>query len=365
MKKLYIVKIILFLFIILIPVVGINYKSNQVSEIDNRMLIDASDILSSGDITENMESYINDRIGFRNKMVSLYTKGMDILFDEMVHPIYQYGKDGYIFPKVSTMTLNKEFNEVYSDFIADFQKYCNDRNIDFVYAIEPSKATIYTEYLPEGYVYNTESVDYFISLLKEKEVNFVNNIEVLLAAKEYAQVFDPMFDAGHWNETGAIIGISAILDRINVLDPRVEKLDINNFEAKDYVNTKLPSSDFSINETTTRYSLIEDNSDYIEDYEDEIIRSEQFPGYSHYKNNNKIDGPRILVFSGSYFNNKEKFFTENFSEVMKIHNYHNVINYDYYIDIFKPDIVLFESTEYTHTDYYFPIKGMIDTINND
>ena len=238
------------------------------------------------------------------------------------------------------------------------------RDIDFVYAVEPSKATIYTEYLPAGYTYNTNSLDYFISLLKEKNVNFVNNAEVLLEAKEDTQVFDPMFDAGHWNETGAIIGISAILDRINMLDPRVGQVNIDNFEAKEYVNTTLPSSYFPINETTTKYSLIEDNSDYIEDYEEEIIRSEDFPGYSHYKNNNKTDGPRILVFSGSYFNNKEKFFTENFSEVMKIHNYHNVINYDYYINIFNPDIVLFESTEYTHTNHYFPVDGMINTIHN-
>ena len=181
---------------------------------------------------------------------------------------------------------------------------------------------------------------------------------------EITQVFDHMFDANRWNEIGAIIGISTILDRINMLDSRVGKFESDNFEANKYIKITLPSSYFPINETTTKYSLIEDNSDYIEDYEEEIIRSENFLGYSHYKNNKKTDGPRILVFSGSYFNNKEKFFTENFSELMEIHNYYNVINYDYYINIFNPDIVLFESTEYTHTNHYFPEDDMINTIHN-
>lgn len=88
MKKIYILKIIIFILIILIPVFSFNFKSNQVSTIDNRMLSEASDILSEGDVTNNIESYINDRIGFRTEMVNLYINGMDTLFDEMVHPIY-------------------------------------------------------------------------------------------------------------------------------------------------------------------------------------------------------------------------------------------------------------------------------------
>lgn len=365
MKKFYIFKITIFVLIILIPIFNFNFKSNQISTIDNRMLMDANDIISEGDLTSNIESYVNDRIGFRTEMVNAYIRGMDSLFGEMVHPIYQYGQNGYIFSKVSTMTLNKEFNDVYAEFISNFQKYCNDRGIDFLYAVEPSKATVYTEYLPEGYTYNTQSLDYFINLLQEKNINFVNNADTLLEAKNETQVFDPMFDAGHWNETGAIIGISAILDRLNMLDSRVGKFDINKYESKEYINTTLSSSYFPINETTIKYELINSNAKYIKDYEDEIVRSENFAGYSHYINNSNEDKPRILIFSGSYFNNKEKFLVESFSEVMKIHNYHNVINYDYYINIFNPDIVLFESTEYTHSDYYFPISSMENVIHNE
>ncbi len=48
---------------------------------------------------------------------------------------------------------------------------------------------------------------------------------------------------------------------------------------------------------------------------------------------------------------------------MKIHNYRNVIDYEYYINIYNPDIILFESTEYTHKDYYFPLEEMKNKIH--
>ena len=362
-KKINIIKIIVFISIIVVPILNLNLKRDQVSEIDNRMLMNLEDIFAEGDISSNIESYLDDRIGFRTQMINSYNRGMDILFDEMMHPSYQYGEDGYVFFKVSENEFDSEFQEVYSDFIKGLQEYCESRGIEFLYTVEPSKATVYEEFLPKGYVYDNKNLDYFLSLLEQKNINYLNNAEVLEEAKENIQVFDVKYDAGHWNETGAMIGISAILDSLNKLDNRVGSFDTSKFEEEKYINTTLPASYFSINESTTHYNLIQDNSEYISDLEKEVKREENFRYFSHYKNNVNTDGPRILIFAGSYFNNKEKFLTENFSELMKIHNYRNVINYEYYINIFKPDIVLFESTEYTHKDYYFPVDRMKNKVH--
>ena len=301
---------------------------------------------------------MNDRIGFRSRMVKSYSRGMDILLDEMVHPNYQYGKDGYVYLKLPETNVDLRFQELFSSFIKDFETYCNDRGIKFLYTLEPSKSTIYPEYLPEGYIRSTENLDYLTELLNEKGINYLSNVDTLLKAKEEAQVFDPKYDAGHWNETGAIYGISAMIDRLNDLDSRVGSFDINRFEQVQYLNTTLMSSDFPINETTTHYELKEYNLEYIEDYENEIRRHEDFRYYNHYVNTTNPEGPKLLIFAGSYFNNKEKFITGNFSEVMKIHNYRNVLDYEYYINIYQPDIVLFESTEYTNTGYHYPKKTM-------
>lgn len=363
MKKINMLKIIMFLFIILVPIVTFNLKKDVVSEIDNRKLMNIEDIFTGDDLTKGIEGFIDDRIGLRNKMVNAYNRSMDTLFDEMVHPNYQYGQDNYVFFKVSENKVDKEFQEIYSSFIKGFQEYCESRGIGFLYTVEPSKTTVYEENLPKGYVYNNENLNYFISLLNDKEVNYLDNSETLINAKKDTQVFDKKYDAGHWNETGASIGISAMLDRLNELDNRVGSLDLNNFEKVSFINETLPVSYFYINEETIHYNLIKNNSILVEDLESEVVRDNNYRSFSNYKNNNE-DGPRLLIFAGSYFNGKEKFLTENFSEIMKIHNYKNVIDYEYYINIFKPDLVLFESTEYTHSDNYFPREMMKNKISN-
>lgn len=366
-KFIYGIKIILFCLIIVIPILFMNFKENEISMIDNRMLLNYKDIINDSkdinDVFTNIGVYTNDRIGFRENMVNLYTYSMDKLFNDMVHPTYQYGKDGYVYLKLPETKVNLRFQEVFSSFIKDFQEYCNERNIKFLYTLEPSKSSIYPEYLPEGYNSSSENRDYFIELLNEKGVNYLNNADTLLEAKENplfedVLLYDKKYDAGHWNETGAIVGISAIIDRLNELDNRVGSFDINKYEAEQVINETLLSSNFKINEETTNYNLKEYNLEYIEDYEDEIYRHEDFRYFTHYKNLTNTEAPRLLIFAGSYFNNKEKFITGNFSEVMKIHNYTNVIDYEYYINIYNPDIVLFESTEYTNTGYHYPTTMM-------
>lgn len=361
------IKIILFCLIIVIPILFMNFKENEISMIDNRMLLNYKDIINDSkdinDVFTNIGVYTNDRIGFRENMVNLYTYSMDKLFNDMVHPTYQYGKDGFVYMKLPETNVNLRFQEVFSSFIKDFQEYCNERNIKFLYTLEPSKSSIYPEYLPEGYNSSSENTDYLIELLNEKGINYLNNADSLLEAKENplfedVLLYDKKYDAGHWNETGAIVGISTIIDRLNELDNRVGSFDINKYEAEQVINETLLSSNFKINEETTNYNLKEYNLEYIEDYEDEIYRHENFRYFTHYKNLTNTEAPRLLIFAGSYFNNKEKFITGNFSEVMKIHNYTNVIDYEYYINIYNPDIVLFESTEYTNTGYHYPITMM-------
>lgn len=75
MKRIYILRIIAFILILVIPVINYEFKKYQISEIDNKKLIEISDVLS-GDFTTNAEEFINNRIGFRTTMINAYTKAM-------------------------------------------------------------------------------------------------------------------------------------------------------------------------------------------------------------------------------------------------------------------------------------------------
>lgn len=52
---------------LLLPLINFNLEENYASPIDNRMLTEWN--LSGGDITDMVESYINDRIGFRTEAI--------------------------------------------------------------------------------------------------------------------------------------------------------------------------------------------------------------------------------------------------------------------------------------------------------
>lgn len=358
MKRVYIFRIIIFILILAIPVLTINFKSEQISEIDNRNLIEISDILA-GDFTTNAETFIEDRIGFRTTMINTYTKAMNSLFNYMIHPSYQYGQDGYVFSKLSREGVDIEYQDIFSDFILKIQNYCNDRDIKFLYAVEPSKATIYPEYLPIGVNYENFNLNYFLDSLNKKNINYVYTGDAVNNAKDKYQVFDKKYDANHWSETGAIIGISTILERLNEMDPNIDKFNIDNFDIRTSIHSTLPVSYFPINEETTTYELKDiSNLKNVDTFIDKIKLSEQYRNFAHYINTSNTDAPKILVFAGSYFNNKHKFLLESFSEFILVHNYHNINDIDYYINLFNPDVVLFESTEYTHNSTYFDETSM-------
>ena len=350
--------------ILVVPVITINLKPNQVSEIDNKTLMESSDILND-DVTRNIETYVSDRIGFRTTMINAYTRSMDYLFNYMVHPSYQYGKDGYVFGKLSTENFDSEYQEVYSDFILKLQNYCNDRNIKFLYSVEPSKTTVYSEYLPAGVNYQNFNLNYFLSLLNQKNINHVYTGDALIEAKNKYQLFDKKYDANHWNETGAIIGTSAILDKLNEMDPTISKFDINDYTIETRINTTLPVSYFPINEETTTYELSDPKIKAVTTFNNSNIKiSESYRNFFHYINEGNPTAPKVLLFAGSYFTEDHKFLTESFSEFILVHNYINILNFDYYINLFDPDIVIFESTEYTHNSNFFNENSMRESSYN-
>ena len=83
--------IILFLLILFVPAAAFNFEEEAISEIDNRMLAAnpfSGSIPKSGDLTDAVENYVNDRIGFRDEMILIYTVLNDRIFGKMVHPGY-------------------------------------------------------------------------------------------------------------------------------------------------------------------------------------------------------------------------------------------------------------------------------------
>ena len=64
--------------------------------------------------------------------------------------------------------------------------------------------------------------------------------------------------------------------------------------------------------------------------------------------------PKTLVFQGSYMNEMGfKFLQTGLGEYIYVHNYENLMDFDYYFNIFQPECVVVEVAEYTVNSGYF------------
>ncbi len=355
-----IIVIIMFILCITIPAVFMNTKSDQISDIDNTALIDLDEIGDNGTVTEDIETYVSQRIGFRNEMLSAYLYGNDRIFGSLLHPNYTYGKDGYVFFHMPKEKPDPHYIKLFAGYISYMQDYCSKKGIDFLYCINPDKTQVYSRYLPEGTHLTFYRQNYLLSQLDKYGVNYMDNTGLLTDASYTTQVFDKKYDAGHWNETGAYIGISNILKTLHETHKDIPLNNDSDYTVTETVHQYLPLSYFEINEPSFIYTRNNINTIDVTAEDTDIILDDNYRDYSHYINTAHPEYPKILVFRGSYFLGKEKFMNESFSESIFVHSYYNIFNFKYFIEKFNPDIVLFESVEYATINRYFPKDKLKD-----
>lgn len=358
------ITILIFLLFIAVPLTLTNLKDDQVSAIDNSVLMNFKDIGKEGSLTEDIDTFISQRIGLRTELITAYVKGNDMLFNTLEHPTYTYGKDGYVYFHMSQEKLDKGYLKAFAKFIGRMQKYCKKHDVDFLYCINPDKTQVYQQYLPAGANLTFPRQNYLLEMLDKYEINYLDNTQLLIDASSSKDVFNRKFDAGHWNETGALLGISNILKTLSLNHPDILLNSPEDYTACYGANQFLPLSFLEINEPVTNYFRNTPQTVNVTAEDPDLIIDSTYNDYHHFINPSHPEYPKILVFRGSYFLDKEKFMNESFSESVFIHSYNNVFNLDYYIDRFNPDIVLFESVEYATINKYFSKELLTNTVWN-
>lgn len=354
MKKIRIVFLVVLCAALLLPLVNFNLEKNCASPIDNRMLTEWD--LSGGDITDMAESYINDRIGFRAEAIDTYTELNDKVFGMMVHPTYTYGKDGYVFFQMSYENPDPVFVDLFCAYLRQVQDYCEERGVPFIYCLNPSKITIYQQYLPSGYIYQDKLNQMMYEKLEEYGVNYITNEYVLKEKSKTEQVYNIKYDAGHWNDLGAFYGTNHILEKVSEYFPNVKPRELSEFNIGTVHETSLAVSHFAIDEDVPAFG--DKNWENIEDITENYRSMKLDQNYNalfclvnHKEGAEEL--PRALVFQGSYYNERTQYFQSAFQEYDAVHNYENFLNFDYYFNIFQPDCVIMETAEYATNGAYF------------
>lgn len=362
MKKLKRLFILVFMLLLFLPLIFFNWKNEYISIIDNRMLkkFPSKENLVGKDITDYIQNYINDRIGGREKIINVYTILNDKLFNIMEHPTYTYGKNGYIFFKMSRNIEYQEYHRQFAETIKKIQVYCEERGVPFYFVFNPEKKCVYSEYLPEGVNYNRDWVNKLMSDLDELGVNYIDNSNFLKERAKEEFVFNRKYDAGHWNDLGAFLGMNNVYEKIHQENPKFLILSENYYDKLSKVEESLRVSYFKINEEVPNWELKTNYENISEQYINEIKRNNSFRHFVYYKNLNQEakDSLKLLIFHGSYLNSRSKFLIPTVKEYIGIHNYQNILDIPYYFNIFKPDLAIFEVAEYTVKDYYFSTKKM-------
>ena len=355
-KSINIVFSLVFIVLLVLPLVFMNIQKNQVSEIDNQYLpeLEWEEDTTIKEKILNAEDYINKRVGFRVQSLTIYQILNDRLFHIMEHPSYMYGKDGWVFFSGTTdyqhLNLDMEWAEDFASWMQTFDKLAKKHGAYFYYFLIPDKKTIYPEYYPDGYnIYGDVSrTDQVLNALGQTNVDFFYVLDVLLEAKTEVLVCNRQYDAGHWNDDGAFISIRALIDHIRKDFPSIQPLDKSEFTIDSEHMDSLQVSLFPISEDVPAYEL--SNQSIIDDSEwlcSIPVFSDARIYANRYVNPVAKDMPKLLMLVDSYMMEKEKYLLNHFSEVTFVHRY-NLIGpkrFEEYLDILKPDIVIFENPE--------------------
>lgn len=360
---------ICFFLLLMIPVVTFNREENVISGIDNRELTNnpfgSNYNADEGvDLTEGIENYLEDRIGFRDEMIYGYTVLHDKAFNQLVHPTYTYGKDGYVFFQAGENINYDAFHWVFAEMVKEIQDYCESRDVPFLFVFNPAKITMLSDKLADGINYRNDWVQDFKNDLDSLGVHYIDNSELLKEKLEQGEmVFNKQYDAGHWNDLGAFYGVNHILETMKKDIPGVHVNDKDEFEITDILKTSLPVSKFPIEEYVPYFMEQCEVADLTELYDAEVKRDENYPYFLYTVNAERREqgSPKTLVFQGSYMNTcGYKFLENSLGEYIAIHDYQNVIDFDYYFNIFKPEYVVFEAAEYVISNQYFSYDRMIN-----
>ena len=141
-------------FVILLPAVFFNWKTDYISEIDNRKLTEFPKFNKvNSDTLKDIYKFINDRVGFREEIIQSYGKLNDKLFNILVHPAYVYGQDGYVYFGLYQKNYD-EHTKQFTKSLKDVKDYVESRGGKFYVLINPEKTSVYTNHLPKGVNYN-------------------------------------------------------------------------------------------------------------------------------------------------------------------------------------------------------------------
>lgn len=363
----------LVLIVLILPIVFINLKDNQISLSENRKLNEKpvlNDIskLFNGEFFNEFNSWFKDHIGFRDSIISLKGSIDYKLFNKIdVNYMYIGANDEllYMEPEMLKSYQHKDLlsKETLLDIVYNYNvinDYFNSLGANFIYVPCYDKHSILPEQVPDNiYQYgNVSKTDQIVAaLLTNTKVNVANFKAELLSAS--TEAYGKWSDPTHWTDYGSHLAYLSIMKKINDIykvnilsdtdydiyyENRGYKLNGNRYHYENYKVYKINNPKANKIETSILGDLASDNR------------------HSVYYNEAIDNNLKLLIIGDSYINS---YLLDDFAESFKYTYmiWNRYLNYDILpiIEKIKPDIVIIENAE--RVDIQTSIKRIVNMIN--
>lgn len=361
---------------LVVPLITLNRSADAISEQENRPLTERPKLIRDGaintGITSEIESYLDDRIGFRNELISANAIMQYKVFDRMENGNrYRLGPDGEFHIIENNMLKDYQHLNLFSEkklgsYVNSFQTvkdYLEGRGCEFYYMQCWDKQSIYPEYFPTsvnqyGDISRTDQL--MTGLLNETDINVVPLKQVFIDNKPAYEVYSKYGDPVHWTQRGAFIGYTELMNALN--KDREDKFKV------------LTEDDFDITVTDQGMSFYGGvrRSNFSEDFKRKATYAVLDEGYKeshpvfdgikvyHYTNDEAGNDKKVMIVGNSFIvNYLMEDLAESFGETLMVWDDIDTDSLAW-IEEYDPDIVIFEMVE--RYAAYGKVKKAADSI---
>lgn len=178
------------------------------------------------------ESFYNDRIPFRNQLISMINNISYFVFKDTTGDQVMIGKDGWLFIEdpmqgnakanyLGEGLLTEEELKAIADNLLANEKFLNDKGIEFIIFISPNKSRVYPEYMPEymGEPAEKYQLQQILDYLRANtDLRIVYDYDDIMTAKGKLNPDYLLFHKAdtHWNNLGAYVGASSLMRELGI-----------------------------------------------------------------------------------------------------------------------------------------------------
>lgn len=361
-----------FVAVIFIPFLMLDTETED-SELENRALTKWPGLHFDKLHTEWYGHYVEDRVGFRNEAIVLNADITYEVFGQFSEDLHMFGKKEYIFPADEGYVQNYQRLNIDEDLMDDLMTYLSRTNAYvrendglFVFMICPDKASVYGEYMPDT-IYVDESRESTLDMAERKldrlQIPHVVPHEEFRQIKEDVQIYNQKYDCAHWNALGAFYGLSMVDEIIYETYPDIPVMKEEDFGGGAYGGEEFGKS-WGITWGLEFFATSEPILDCIPNLECREISAYTAAADSPYRvdvpvepgnnmayfyNEEAPNDKTVLILHDSFMDNRETWYTYRYREVY----FTSRVNYTHmkdYIDLIRPDVVIFELAERSFAD---------------